>query len=265
MATAIAAIGAGSSLASASSGLISSISDPIFRAQELSLANRALNEQVKFNQQSLQLAAISPYIQANASVGATEQMIRLRQRLLSEVGASQAQLAAVAAGQEGVYVNGMLQPLHYDNSMFNNASNVSRRGVTYSGGQNTLSLPSTTINKTTTNNITRNYEAGYRQARNAPSRNGIPTQWRPTSQGTQTTGFPSGTYNSAASGRVGSYDVNNTVTSYNSAASGVTGHYSINNTARTNGLNFTVRKGEANALLNNWYQFGFLAPGGTRL
>lgn len=265
MATAIAALGAGSSAVSAGSGLISSISDPIFRAQELSLANKALNAQVDFNNRSLALAAASPFLNALASASATANVIKVKQQLLREAGASQASIDAVAAGQDGVYVNGMIQPVHYDNSMYNAARMTTQRGVTYSGGANNISLPSTVVNKTTTNNITRNYEAGYRPARNAPSRNGIPTQWRPTSQGTQTTGFPSGTYNSAASGRVGSYDVNNTITSYNSAASGVTGHYSINNTARTNGLNFTVRKGEANALLNNWYQFGFLAPGGTRL
>lgn len=264
--TAIAALGAGSSAVSAGSGLISSISDPIFRAQELDLSRKALQAQVDFNNKSLALAAASPFLNALASASATENIIRVRQQLMREAGASRASVDAIAAGQEGVYVNGMIQPIHYDNSMYQN-SRTSRPGVTYSAGVNQLSLPNTTINKTTNNNITRNYEAGYRfRLGNAPQRNRIPEAWRTTSNTAQNTVRTNGTYNSAASGINGSYTVNNTITSWNSAASGNTGHYTVNGTARSSYPSFTVGERESTrGLLNNWYQFGFLAPGGTRL
>ncbi|QEG79136.1 VP2 [Duck calicivirus 2] len=254
MATAIAAVGAGSQAASAGSGLIGTIGDLVYRGQELALSREALKQQVEFNNKSLALAAASPFLNAAASGAATKYVTAAKIEVLRGLGASNSTVAALAAGQDGVYVNGNIQPIHYDNSMFNAVQASHVRPTTYTG-VNSISMPATTINKTVNNNVTRNYEAGYRQARNAPSRNGIPTQWRPTSTGTQSTAFPVGTYNSAASGRFGSYDVNATVST----------RPATTNTARTNGLDFTVRKGEANALVNNWYQFGFLAPGGTRL
>nr|QDY92372.1 VP2 [Pink-eared duck calicivirus I] len=236
MATAATALlGAGSQAATSVFGIANSIGDLVYRGKELALAQEALKQQVAYNNKSLALAAAQPFINAAASGAATKYVMQSRLDVARGLGASASTLAALAAGQQGVYVNGNFQPIHYADSMYNSVTNRTSRPMSFTG-VNQVSFPATTINKTTTNNITKNFESSQPIiGRSAPSRNRLPDQW-----------------------------------TFNSAASGITGHYSVNpspsGSIRTSSpFNTMGSSSSTTSALNNWYQFGFLSPGGTRL
>ncbi|AHY39268.1 small basic protein [Goose calicivirus] len=274
MATAIAAIGAGSQAASSATGLAGTIGDLVYRGQELALSREALKEQVKFNQQSLQLAASMPFIQADASAYATQAVTNAKLNVLRDLGASQSTLAAVAAGQNGVYINGNFQPIHYDQSyrVFNNSNSRYVSQPSFGG----MSFPSTTVNKTVTNNnnTTVNKTFNRQQGSAGNSQNSARGNAALSATSNNRAGSTYGTsrsYDSAVSGTSGHYSVNSSKSSNWSGWSGNSGRYDLTaanqaGTASTGSpLNTWGSSSSTSSALNNWYQFGFLAPGGTRL
>ncbi|AFH89834.1 small basic protein [Turkey calicivirus] len=204
--TAIAAVGAGAQAGGAISGLIGSISDAVYRGQELNLSRDALTAQTEFNNNALKLAAASPFIDASASAYGYQQMMNAKLTIAQNLGANSSTLAALAAGQNGVYVNGRYQPIQYNNT-YGNRSYVQTRP---NFGIGSFSMPTTTISKIT-NNFGR---SGY----------GYPYAY-------------SGSNSTVSSGSVRSYTVNGSVRSNSSTSSA----------------------------MQNYIDFGFLQPGGTRL
>nr|ULF99766.1 MAG: putative small basic protein [Caliciviridae sp.] len=203
--TTVALLGTGAQAVGAASGVTSSIGDLVYRGQELALARQALKAQTEFNNNSLKLAALSPFIQAKASAYAYEQQLASKMSVAKSLGASQATLAAIAAGQNGVYVNGVLQPLHYNNSYATGTRNQPRQNLSLGS----VSMPTNTVSKITNNFDRRGY--GYQRAYSDAS--------------------------TVSTGSITSYTVNPSRRSSVGTAS----------------------------LVSNYYDFGFLAPGGTRL
>lgn len=273
MATALAAVGTAAQAGGAVVGAASAIGDLIYRGQELALQRQALKAQTEFNQQNLKLTAAMPYIQAQASGAAYTAQMNARLGILREMGASRATMAAVAAGLGGVAINGVMQPIHYDNS-YRVHTNTNSRYVSQSnlGG---LSFPSTTINKTVTNNnnttVNKTFSrqqgsAGTQEtARGNAALSGFDSTRAGPTYGT------SRSYDSAASGTSGHYSVNSSKSSNWSGWSGNSGRYDLTaanqaGTASTGSpFNTWGSSSSTSSALNNWYEFGFLAPGGTRL
>nr|AXF38650.1 MAG: VP2 [Avocet calicivirus] len=215
MATISAGIAAGSQAVAAGGGLIGGIVDAVYRGKELELQKQMFEANKDYNNKALALSVISPFISASASSFATQQAIKGKADALRSLGATEASIAAIAAGQDGVVVNGVTVPYVYKNMYGNNFGGSSYRPPNVGG------FNSSTINiQKTTNNQTVPYEP---------------------SLGSSYWGSRRGSYSVASS----------------TVSSGSRRSYTLNSTQSS--------RSSISSMLRNYEQFGFLAPGGTRL
>lgn len=149
MATVAAGVAAGAQAAGSAGGLVGQIGDLVYRGKELKLQQQMFEANRDYNNKALGLSLLSPFISASASALATKSAIEGKAAALRELGASESSIAAIAAGQDGVVVNGAVVPYVYKDMYHSNVGGASYRPPNI-GGFN----PSTVTIQKTTNNHT---------------------------------------------------------------------------------------------------------------